>query len=206
MKGLTPRQLEIYTFIERFKEERGYAPSLREIGVAMNIPSVSAVHKHIETLVSKGALQKLRYRSRSLEEATKQEKKRENEEIHLLNLIGTLSSNLPIEMSPRPQEIAVPKFFVFEPSSTYVFRIRGDGFQEEGIHQGDLLLVEARPYADPGETVVVEVEKNIFYIRKYLSEDGLIRLTSQNVEAPPLLFRESEVTIHGIVTGLIRLY
>ncbi len=206
MKGLTPRQLEIYTFIERFREERGYAPSLREIGEGMNIQSVSAVHKHIETLVQKGALEKNRYRSRSIQEKTKPESKGANDEVHLLNLIGSLSANAPIEMSPRPQEIAVPKFFVFEPQSTYVFRVKGDGFQEEGIYQGDLLLVEARAYADPGETVVAEIDRQTFYLRKYLNEEGTTRLTSQNLSIPPLLFRETEVTIHGIVIGLIRLY
>lgn len=206
MKGLTPRQLEVFTFIERHLEERGFAPSLREIGEAMNIRSVSAVHKHVETLVAKGALEKRRYRSRSLHEKENERNLEKSDEVHLLTLIGTLSANAPIETSPRPQEIAVPKFFVFEPDSTYVFRVRGDGFQEEGIHQGDLLLVEARPYADPGEMVVAEVGKEKIYIRKYSSEEGVVRLSSQNAALSPLLFREVEVTLHGVVTGLIRLY
>jgi len=206
MKGLTPRQLEVYTFIDRFREEKGYAPSLREIGEGMNISSVSAVHKHIETLVQKGVIEKSRYRSRSLQEKSKPEGKASSEEVHVLTLIGSLSANAPIEMSPRPQEIAVPKFFVFEPASTYVFRVKGDGFLEEGVHQGDLLLVEARSYADVGETVVAEVGKESFYLKKYLCEEGTVRLASQNPSIPPLLFRETEVIIHGIITGLIRLY
>lgn len=206
MKGLTKRQLEIIDYIKEFIDTHRYSPSYREIMTHFNFSCVGSVSKHIHALKRKGILLSEKNCSRSLtlenSHPTPTQKKQEIE----LPLIGTISAGHPIELFPNSQSIAIPEILIHDHSSTYVLRTKGNGFEEEMILDGDLLIIEARQIALPGETVVALINNHDTIIKQYHPEGVYVRLVGHNPRHHPIILREEDASIQAIVVGLLRAF
>jgi len=130
--ALTRRQREIYDFVRAFVAERGYSPSLEEIGEAFGLRSVATVHKHVQHLVDKGFLRKSWNRSRSVEPASA-----EAPATVSLPLLGVVAAGAPIEAIEVPETLAVPRDLVPRSGRSFVLRVRGDSMIDEQIRDGD---------------------------------------------------------------------
>lgn len=206
MKGLTPKQRDILFFIQHFIETYHYSPSYREIMEHFSFASPGSVYKHIRTLQRKGLLTAEKQCSRSLMPTHPIPQPAKNKSEVELPLIGNIIAGYPIEMFIQSQTLSVPASLVHQPDCTYLLRAQGDSFQDELILDGDLLLVEARTEAQPGETIVGILNQHDAIVKRYYPEGQYSRLESYHSHQQPLILRNEQLTIQGILIGLMRIY
>jgi repressor LexA len=207
--ALTRRQREIYDFVSSFVEEKGYSPSLEEIGAAFGLSSVATVHKHIEHLVEKGYLRKAWNRSRSVEPVEQPRSERAagaSAEIVALPLLGQVAAGAPIEAIEVPETIDVPRHLVPRSGESFVLRVRGDSMIEEQIRDGDYVILERRAEARNGETVVALIGKQDATLKIFERHGRNVRLIPANHTLAPIEVAAEEVEIQGVVRGLLRAY
>ncbi len=199
--ALTRRQREIYDFVRRFVEEKGYSPSLEEIGAAFGLSSVATVHKHVQHLVEKRFLRKVWNRSRSVEPIEPA-----GAGSMALPLLGTIAAGVPIEAVEVAETIEVPRELVPKRAESFVLGVRGDSMIEALIGDGDYVIVESRPEARDGETVVALIRGEDATLKKFFRRGPLIRLEPANAALRALEFPAEEVQVRGVVRGLLRRY
>ncbi len=199
--ALTRRQREIYDFVRRFVDEKGYSPSLEEIGAAFGLSSVATVHKHVQHLVEKGLLRKGWNRSRSLEPQPPP-----GPGPVVLPLAGVVAAGAPMEAIEDVETIAVPPELVSPRAESFVLRVRGDSMIDEQIRDGDYVVVERRSEARDGETVVALIRGHEATLKKLQRRGSKVRLLPANAALAPIEVPAREVRIQGIVRGLLRRY
>lgn len=204
MKGITKRQSDIVNYVTEFIQTHRYSPSFREIMNHFGFSSLGTVYRHVKVLERKGIFQveKGCGRSLTLNESLCKEVK---EEISL-PFIGQICPGIPIETFPHSRTISVPHFLVHSKEKTYVLRAKGEALNEEMIADGDLLLIEARQEAYVGETVVAMINHQETIVKRYFPEGSHVRLCSSNPQQNPLLIRNEEIQIQGVLVGLVRLF
>jgi repressor LexA len=200
--ALTRRQREIYDFIRGFVADKGYSPSLEEIGAAFGLSSVATVHKHVSHLVEKGMLKKAWNRSRSVEPVDT----RDAGEAFSLPLVGVVAAGAPIEAIEDHETIEVPRNLVPPRGQSFVLRVRGDSMIDEQIRDGDFVVVESRDEARNGETVVALIRGEDATLKKFYRQGAVVRLEPANATLQPIEVPAAEVQIRGIVRGLLRRY
>lgn len=198
---VTKRQKEIYDFIRDFIERNGYSPTLEEIGRQFRLSSVATVHKHLTNLEQRGWIRRRSNLSRSIEVIPRGEQARALE----LPLLGYVAAGQPIEPLEQDDTFAVPESFVRRPNS-FVLRVRGDSMIQDGIFDGDYIVVEERTTAENGETVVALVRGEATVKRFY--RDGLerVRLVPAHPTMPPIVAAAEDVAIRGVVVAVLRKY
>jgi repressor LexA len=201
--ALTRRQREIYDFIRGFVAEKGYSPSLEEIGEYFDLSSVATVHKHVQHLVEKGMLKKAWNRSRSVEPI---EPEPVAGGLTSLPLLGTVAAGQPIEAIEVEETLDVPPELVSGRGRHYALRVAGDSMIEDQICDGDYVVVESRDEARDGETVVALVAGSDVTLKKLYREGSQIRLEPANERLQPIVVPAEDVQVRGIVRGLIRRY
>jgi repressor LexA len=199
--SLTRRQREVYDFVREFLAERGYSPSLEEIGARFGLSSVATVHKHIQHLVEKGYLRKAWNRSRSVEPVEPP-----SSHVVALPLLGTVAAGAPIEALEVEETLEVPRHLVPARAACFVLRVRGDSMIEEQIRDGDFVIVEGRPDATDGETVVALLGGSDATLKKFYRRGARVRLQPANASMQPIEVPAREVEVRGVVRGLLRRY
>ena len=199
--ALTRRQREIFDYVRRFVDEHGYSPSLEEIGAAFGLSSVATVHKHVQHLVEKGLLRKGWNRSRSLEPVAP-----DGPGLVTLPLAGVVAAGAPIEAIEDRESIGVPPELVPSRGECFVLRVRGDSMIDEQIRDGDFVVVESRPEARDGETVVALVRGEEATLKKLYRKGAKVRLVPANAALAPMEFHARDVQVRGVVRGLLRRY
>ncbi len=199
---LTRRQREMLDSIDLFIEENGYSPTLEEIGDALGLSSPATVHKHLQNLEGKGLIRRNWNHSRSIELTASAKKTSAN----VLPLLGNVAAGSPIEAIENPDTIEVPREFVGKKES-YVLKVAGDSMIEDGIHDGDLIIVERRQTAQTGETVVALIDDGEATVKRFYREGKTkIRLQPANATMEPQIYDNDQVQIQGVVVGLMRKY
>src|ERR1700732_885338 len=149
MATLTKRQKQLVDFLENYITEHGYAPTLSEVGQYFGLSSLATVHKHLHNLEQKGFIKRQHNHSRALEVAVSEKRDAPT----TIRLLGTFAAGAPIEAVENNETISVPDDFIRR-DNTFCLRVKGDSMIEDGIRDGDYIIVEGRDNADNGETVV----------------------------------------------------
>ena len=200
MQPLTKRQREILDYLNDFIQQHGYAPSLEEIGRRFGLSSLATVHKHLTNLEEKGFIKRAWNRSRSVELVPTRLGGRAVE----LPLLGYVAAGAPIEAIAGNETIEVPESLVGK-RDTYVLRVRGDSMIDEQIRDGDFVIVNEKHSADNGEMVIALIDGTSATVKKFYRErDGRIRLQPANETMNPIYVHENDITIQGIVVGVLR--
>lgn len=205
MKGLTKRQRELIDYIQDFIAANRYSPSYREIGKHFGFTSLGSVYKHITTLKKKGMLSNEPNISRSVTTLQDPVPVQTTSEVYI-PLIGHIAAGMPIQTFPQAQQIQVPAHYVHSPEKTYALRAQGDSLIEEMIADGDILLVEVRQQAHPGETVVALINQQEIIVKRYYPEGSLVRLFGVHAHHHPILLRQEDISVQAIVVSLLRHY
>lgn len=201
MTTLTKRQKQLIDYLERYIAEHGYAPTLSEVGEYFGLSSLATVHKHLNNLEVKGYLKRTHNHSRALEVVVPG-KPREARELRLL---GQVAAGVPIEAIESPDTISVPEEFVRR-ENTFCLRVKGESMVDEGIRDGDYIIVEGREAANPGETVVALIDGEATVKKYYPEPDGKVRLQPANAAMEPIFVNADNLSIRGVVVGLMRRY
>ncbi|MCC6319434.1 MAG: transcriptional repressor LexA [Gemmatimonadaceae bacterium] len=200
---LTKRQREILTFLQSYSEDQGYAPSFEEIAERFNYNSLATVHEHLSNLERKGYIRRSYNESRSIEILPSEAFASAVE----LPLLGAVAAGLPIEAISGTETLAVPRELVRRSGDHYVLRVRGQSMIDEQIRDGDFVVVNERKAADNGEMVIALVGGNSATVKRMFRErDGRIRLQPANETMAPIYVHENDISIQGIVVGVIRKY
>jgi repressor LexA len=201
--ALTRRQREIYDFVRGFVAERGYSPSLEEIGARFGLSSVATVHKHVQHLVEKGLLRKAWNRSRSLEPLPPPDA---GAGTVTLPLVGVVAAGAPIEAIEQAESLSVPSDLLPRGGDCFVLKVQGQSMIEDQIRDGDYVVVESRPEARDGETVVALIRGEEATLKKFYRRGARVRLEPANRSLEPLDLPARDVRIRGVVRGLLRRY
>jgi repressor LexA len=202
MTYLTERQRDVLEFIEQKLDDCGVAPTLREIAERFGFASTASAQKHIALLERKGFLRREKHQKRGLVLA--QRPPGASSEVEL-PLLGTIAAGSPIESIADPEPVAVPSDFIGR-GDHFVLKVRGESMIEDGIHDGDLVVVQATAEAADGDMVVAMVDGEVTLKRLYRQLPGTIRLQPANPEMAPIFVASAALTIQGIVVGLLRRY
>ena len=197
---LTRRQKQVLDFVSAHIARHGYAPTLHEIGRHLKLASVATVHKHLRQLESKGAVRRLTHQSRALSVVPPPDTAAGAR----VPLLGTVAAGTPIEPVEVPGTITLPEELLGR-GETFALRVRGDSMIDDGIHDGDVVVVEARQDAPDGATVVALVRGEAT-VKKLQRRRGRIHLVPANERMQPIVAREDEVEIRGVVIALLRRY
>ena len=199
--SLTKRQREILTYLASYTEDRGYAPSFEEIASEFNYNSLATVHEHLSNLERKGYIKRAYNESRGIEVLPSEVAPR----AMTLPLLGTVAAGMPIEAIQTPESIGVPDDFIRRGGNHYVLRVRGNSMIDEQIRDGDFVVVNERKAADNGEMVIALIDGTSATVKKFYRErDGRIRLQPANEMMNPIYVHENDVSIQGIVVGVLR--
>ncbi|HXJ36791.1 MAG TPA: transcriptional repressor LexA [Candidatus Eisenbacteria bacterium] len=197
---LTRRQKQVLDFVQAHIDRHGYAPTLHEIGRHLKLSSVATVHKHLRKLEDKGAVRRLTHQSRALSVVPPPDTAAGAR----IPLLGTVAAGTPLEPIEVPGSITVPQEFLGR-GDTFALRVRGDSMIDDGIHDGDVVVVESRREAPNGSTVVAVVGGEAT-VKRFYRRRGRVHLVPANERMEPIVVRESEVEIRGVVIALLRRY
>jgi repressor LexA len=201
--ALTKRQREILDYLADYIGDHGYAPSFEEIASTMGFRSLATVHEHLSNLERKGVIRRGFNESRAIEVLTRARAPGVAE----LPLLGAVAAGEPIEAVEDRDTIAVPESMLPATGPTYVLRVRGDSMIDEQIRDGDYVVVHGRPSARNGETVIALLQNSHATVKKlYRERDGRVRLQPANAALDPIYVDANDITIQGVVVGVIRRY
>lgn len=198
---LTERQKEIIDFIRAYRMRRGISPTQREICEAFGFSSFGTLQKHIRLLLEKGVLARDWNKRRSLVLAEESE----SAEAVSVPLLGRIAAGQPIEVVASEETVSVPAVLVRR-GQNFVLKVHGSSMIEDGIHDGDYVVVHRREKAENGEMVVALVNGEATLKRFYREADGQIRLQPANESLSPIFVPEGDVAVQGVVVGLMRRY
>jgi repressor LexA len=206
------RKQKIVEFIAMTVRDRGYPPSVREIAVAVDLASTSAVHHHLQALEREGLLERGASHSRAIRLtplATTGTLGAEHSSSNVipfegrtLPVIGEIAAGGPIEAYQETSEtLAVPDAVV-SGGDAYVLRVRGDSMIDAHITDGDYVVIRPQQTAHDGDIVVAQVEENAVTLKRFFKEKNRVRLQPANDQYPPQFY--DAVRIQGKLIGVIR--
>ena len=199
--ALTERQKEIVDFVRDYRAAKGVSPTQREICERFGFSSFGTLQKHIRLLLEKGALVRDWNKRRSLLVPAE----RSGGQAVDLPLLGLIAAGSPIESLPGDETVAVPESLTRR-GDHFVLRVRGDSMIDDGIHDGDLVVVQRRETAANGEMVAALISGETTLKRFFREPGGVIRLQPANDRIKPILVDEASVRVQGVVVGLMRRY
>ncbi len=198
---LTTKQRDVLDCIENFVKENGYTPSYREIAEQLGLSSPATIHQHIKTLCEKGIINTGdRGEARSIELV-------ETEPMSplaiMLPLAGLITAGEPIEAVEQNEAMAVPADFVVDPTNSYILKVKGRSMIEDGIFDGDYVIVERNPSPKNGDIVVALLDNAYATLKRFYREPDHIRLQPANSTMSPIIIR-GDINIQGIVRAVMR--
>jgi len=195
---LTKRQKQILDYVTKYIKKNNYSPSLEEIKKHFKLSSVATVHQHIENLKTEGYLRKIENQPRSIE----LNKTGRSSGLVSVPLLGSIAAGEPIEVIEDKETIKVPQSQLSKSGEHFALRVSGDSMIDEGIFDGDVVVIRKQPDAENGETVVALVNDNEVTLKKIYREKNGFRLQPANPNLKPIFTKE--LMIQGKVISVIR--
>lgn len=197
-EALTKKQRKILDYVVKFFQDFGYMPSYRDMAEALGLSSPASIHQYMKTLEEKGYLKlsdgsiELTAQSLPVPEAVS------------LPLMGLITAGEPIEAVEQKETIGVPISLVDDPANSYVLKVKGESMIEDGILDGDYVIVERNPSPRNGDIVVALLDNTYATLKRFYREQNKIRLQPANATMKPIYVRDP--IIQGVVKGLIRTF
>jgi repressor LexA len=203
--NLTPKQLTILRLIRDSRVRCGYSPTMQELADELGVSKVT-VFEHVEALIKKGALVREPNKARSLSIANNVALPDEEKPVSF-PLIGKIAAGYPIEKFEDNDELNLAELFgpsVGRVNATYALCVDGDSMRDEGILDGDYVIVERRDTARNGDRVVALLPNGETTLKTYFKEADHIRLQPANPDFEPIKVKDCK--IQGLVIGVMRRY
>lgn len=203
---LYKRQRQILDYISQYIQLNGTSPTLQEIADAMGLSSLATVHEHLQALTKKGVIKRYEGAVRGIEVVNEAF----NTTLNAIELpiVGYIAAGEPIDAEENPMNsVLVSADLVSKTKRCYVLQVRGDSMIEEGIFDGDNVVIQHQETANNGDIVVALIDNGFATLKKFYREaNGKIRLQPANEKMEPIIVNEKEVKVQGKVTGIIRKY
>jgi len=212
MQGLTKRQEQTLDYIRQSIEQRGYPPTLREIGEYMGIRSTNGVNDHLRALERKGYLRREDMKSRALRVVDQTDRsapppKPTDENLIDIRIVGRVAAGLPLMAEENVIDtVRIDRMMVRGGREVFGLRVTGDSMIEAGILNGDYIFVRRQPTAERGEIVVALIGDEAT-VKYYYPEKDYIRFQPANSQMAPILVRAADfkpTMLLGVVVGVFR--
>ena len=205
---LTDRQREVLQIIDKSMRDRGYPPSVREIGEAVGLTSPSTVHSHLNTLQRLGYLRRDPTKPRAIEVRWDPNSNAvlERRPARHVPLVGDVAAGTGVLAEENIEELLpMPAQFTGNGPS-FMLRVRGDSMVDAGILDGDYVVVHQQPDAMNGDVVVAGIGEGEATVKTFSRKGGKVVLTPANAAYEPMTFDGStdDVTIFGKVVTVVR--
>jgi SOS regulatory protein LexA len=195
--SVTKKQKKVLDFINNYITENGISPTIEEIRKNLKLKAVSTIHEHIKSLKDKGYISKENNSQRSIE-LTKSIKS-----VISIPILGLIAAGRPIEAIENLQEtISVINSTIKSNNDHYALKVTGDSMIDEGIFDGDIVIIKKQSVAENRQTVVAIIDDNQATLKKIYREKSRFRLEPRNQNLLP--FFRKEVEIRGVVVQVIR--
>src|SRR3954464_3050645 len=203
---LTARQRGILDMIETSMRERGYPPSVREIGEAVGLTSPSTVHSHLASLQRMGFLKRDPTKPRAIEVRFDPSSGAavERRPVRHVPLVGDVAAGSDVLAQENVEELLPIPADLCGDGDLFMLRVRGDSMIEAGILDGDFVVARAQTTADRGDVVVAGIPGEEATVKNYDRRDGKIILLPANERLSPMEFEPGEVAIFGKVVTVLR--
>lgn len=203
--NLTPKQLKILQLIRESRLTRGYSPTMQELADELGVSKVT-VFEHVESLIKKGALKRDANKARSLSISDHALPDEANP--LTFPLVGKIAAGYPIEKYEQSDQLSLTDLFGPRVGAgkggSFALKVDGDSMKDEGIFDGDYVIVERRETARNGERVVALLPNGETTLKTFYKEGDKIRLQPANPDFEPIIVKN--VKIQGVVTGVLRRY
>ena len=197
---LTKRQKEVLDYVNRYVDDNGYAPTLKEIGTQFGLSSPATAYNHIELLVQKGYLRKTPHQGRGIELV-------DGDPVRTIEvpILGQISAARLIQATNTGETVNLSPDFISR-KAIYALWVRGNSMLDEQVGDGDLIILEDRTTPEDSEMVLASLEDKKVFLRKYYLEGQRARLQPTNPAGDSWLVDRERVRVQGIVAGLMRRY
>jgi repressor LexA len=205
-EGLTDKKRQILEFIERAQRERGYPPSVREIGEAVGLTSSSTVHSHLSSLQTMGYLHRDPTKPRAIEVRYDPSSGAmiERRPVRAVPLVGSVAAGSDVLAEENVEELfPLPEDFTGK-GNVFMLKVRGDSMIDAGILDGDFVVVRQQQEAQKGEIIVAGIPGDEGTVKTYSKRGNKVILSPSNPRLKPMEFDANDVTIYGKVVTVLR--
>lgn len=200
---LYKRQRQILDFINQYIQKFGHSPTLQQIAEAIGVSSLATVHEHLGRLEEKGVLRRYQGKVRGIEILDKDLMSVPFDNQVEVPILGFVAAGAPIEAYPDPNATtSIPASFASGRKRTFVLQVKGNSMIDEGILDGDFVVVEEQNEARDGDIVVAVLDDGMATIKRFFRQKTRVKLEPANRAYKPIFVRN--VQIKGRVTGVIR--
>lgn len=225
MKTLPPRQQDVLNAIARLSREKHYAPSLAELAALLGVKNRMTVHQHVTALKSKNMVEWEPNLNRSLrvselgmqhltisldedfqaqDENLIQFPKQQESHTRKLPLVGKIAAGSPIEAINQTTDFLAIESDYAE-RGCYALQVKGESMIEDGIYEGDYVIVKPNPSPNNGDIVVALMEDGSATLKRFYKEKGGFRLQPANSSMQPIMVESRhDLQVQGVVVGLFR--
>lgn len=200
---LYPRQKQILEFLRQYIQRNGFSPTLQQLAEALGVRSLATVHEHLGALAKKGLIRRYEGAVRGIELTDK------SLDVPIIGIelpiLGFIAAGSPIEPHTDPEaSVSVSPNLISGKKPAFVLQVKGDSMIEDGIFDGDFVIIEEQQEAKNGDIVVALLENGLATLKRYFKETSRIRLEPANAKMSPIF--TTKVKIQGKVVGIIRRY
>lgn len=199
---LKQREMDILSYIKFHLQEKGYPPTVREIGQAVGLKSSSTVHNYLHKMVQKGVIRLDKTKPRAIEILVDKEEQVHKEMINV-PILGQVAAGIPLLAEENLEDIFPLPIDFTGRGDLFMLRVKGDSMIEAGILEDDMVLIRSQPKVENGDIAVAMIEGEATVKRFYKDKDH-IRLEAENSSFSPIITKDAEIL--GKVVALIRSY
>ncbi len=204
---LTERQQQVLDFIRETTLDRGYPPSVREIGDAVGLSSPSSVHAHLSTLVEQGHLKRDPSKPRAIVvvDNDRPAARGQSDRLRDVPLLGRIAAGTPILAAEHVEEVYPLPVDLVGRDPVFLLEVKGDSMIDAGILEGDLVAVRSQKEARDGDIVAALIDGEEASVKRFRRDGSKVVLESENPSYPPMEFTHG-VEIVGKVVSVFRSY
>ena len=198
---LYKRQRQIVDYLTQYIQQNGFSPTLQEIATAIGVSSLATIHEHLEALIRKGVIRKYEGAVRGIEMVDRRLNKSSSGVE--LPLMGYIAAGSPIEPYTDPNATySVSPQMISGKKRAYVLQVKGNSMVDDGILDGDFVIVEEQEEVFNGDIVVALLDNGLATLKRFFKEATRIRLEPANAQMQPIY--ATRVRVQGKVVGLVR--
>jgi repressor LexA len=197
---LTRRQQEIYEYLQQHGDKFQRPPTLDELCAVLGLSSKGSLHKQIQALIEAGLVEPMNHQRRGIRLTDTA-----NQNDSTLPMLGYIAAGRPIEAVEQQERFQVPDWMRTN-GPCYVLQVKGDSMIEDGILDGDHIVIEQRDHARNGEIVVALVDGTDATLKRIEQKPGSVILHPANANMKPMRFSPDQVQIQGVLVGQMRRY
>ena len=212
---LTKKQHELLLFLEERISQSGVTPSFEEMKKKVGLKSKSGIHRLISALEDRGFIKKLPFKARAIEiiksPNTKSKSSGHNpdtldKQVVELPVVGRIAAGLPIEAIEAGENSLFVSRFLTKGSDSFILEIKGESMIDAGINDGDFAIIKKQSTANNGEIVVALTDENEATLKRFRKRGDTIALEAANELFETRIYSAGQISIQGILIGLIRQY